>query len=164
MKGQRIICDTGPIIALSIIDHLWILKALFQEVLLPEPVHQEIVRGGPVLAGMSNYREASWLTVQSLAKPLDPLLRSVLDTGEASVIQLAVETESAIVLIDELKARKVARTIFRLQVIGTARLLVEAKKLNSTVSVRGALQGMRDGGYWIHDDIAQFALREAGEL
>ena len=116
------------------------------------------------MAGMSNYREASWLTVQSLAKPLDPLLRSVLDTGEASVIQLAVETESAIVLIDELKARKVARTIFRLQVIGTARLLVEAKKLDATVSVRGALQRMHDGGYWIHDDITQFALREAGEL
>jgi len=26
-----------------------------------------------------------------------------------------------------------------------------------------AVQEMREGGYWIHDDIVQFVLREAGE-
>ena len=164
MIHGRVICNTGPLIALAIIDHLTILKELFEEILVPEAVHEEILRGGPFLAGVSRYQKANWITVQPLRKPLDPLLSSVLDTGEASVIQLAMETATPLVLIDELKARKLARTVFHLLVVGSVRLLVEAKRLGALPNVRDAIQGMRDGGYWIHDDIAQFALGEAGEL
>jgi uncharacterized protein len=164
MMQGRIVCNTGPLIALAIIDQLGILKALFREILVPEAVHQEILQGGPVLAGMSRYREAHWIKVQVLNRPLDILLSSVLDAGEASVIQLAQETDTELVLIDELKARKLVRTVFHLQVVGSVRLLVEAKRLGSIRNVGDAIQGMRDGGYWIHDDIVQFALREAGEL
>jgi len=67
------------------------------------------------------------------------------------------------VLIDERKARKVARTVYGLQVIGTARLLVEAKREGIIDNVNKAVQEMRQGGYWIHDDIVEFVLREAGE-
>jgi len=42
-------------------------------------------------------------------------------------------------------------------------VLVEAKRRRLVSSVRGALQRMRDGGYWIHDDIVKAALRQAGE-
>jgi uncharacterized protein len=119
MIHERVICNTGPLIALAIIDRLVILKDLFREVVVPEAVHEEILRGGPVLAGISHYRKADWIAVRALDKTLDPLLRSVLDVGEASVIQLAMETETALVLIDELKARKLARTVFHLQVVGS---------------------------------------------
>jgi predicted nucleic acid-binding protein len=52
----------------------------------------------------------------------------LLDVGEAAVIGLALEEKATIVLIDERKARKVARDIYGLQPIGTTRILVEAKK------------------------------------
>ena len=60
----------------------------------------------------------------------DELLESLLDIGEAAVISLAPEPKASQVLMDERKARKVARAIYGLQPIGTARILVEAKKKN----------------------------------
>lgn len=54
MIHERVICNTGPLIALAIIDRLEVLKHLFREVMAPEAVHEEILRGGPVLAGISH--------------------------------------------------------------------------------------------------------------
>jgi predicted nucleic acid-binding protein len=67
------------------------------------------------------------------------------------------------VLIDERKARKIARSVYGLNVIGTARLLVEAKKNGLIDSVGDMIDKLRDGGYWIGDSIVQRMLKEAGE-
>jgi predicted nucleic acid-binding protein len=95
---------------------------------------------------------------------LDPLLQTVLDYGEASVIQLAREMKADYVLIDERKGRKIAREIFSLKVIGTARILVEAKRKGIIDSVGDALNQMRDSGYRLHDNIIRYALKESKEL
>jgi predicted nucleic acid-binding protein len=71
---------------------------------------------------------------------------TVLAFGEASVIQLARETKVDYVLIDERKARKVARDIFDLRVIGTVRILVEAKRKGILNGVREALKQLKEAG------------------
>jgi predicted nucleic acid-binding protein len=48
-------------------------------------------------------------------------------------------------------------------VIGSARVLVEAKRHGMLDNVAAALQAMREYGSWLDDAIAQYALREAGE-
>lgn len=88
----------------------------------------------------------------------------MLDTGEASVIQLARESKTIRVLIDERKGRKIAREIYKLHVVGTARLLVEAKHQGLLNNAQDAINQMRNNGYWIHDSIVSFILKEAGEL
>lgn len=163
MKGY-LVSNTGPIIAFALIDRLDILQSLFQKITIPDTVHKELLEGGASGHGLVSYKKASWIKVLSLSSEVDPLLQTVLDIGEASVIQLARETHADYVLIDERKARKIARTIFGLRVIGTARLLVEAKKKGLINSVSDALNRMRDNGYRIHDDIVHFALKEAKEI
>jgi predicted nucleic acid-binding protein len=163
MNGSMI-SNTGPIIALMIIERLDILRNLFQKVFVPETVHKELLLGESIGIGLASYKQASWIQVTSLQNALDPLIKTVLDIGEASVIQLAREIKADYVLIDERKARKVARNIYGLRVIGTARILIEAKKKEMIDNVGGALKKIRDGGYWIHDDIMHFAMKEAGEL
>jgi predicted nucleic acid-binding protein len=121
-----------------------------------------MVQGGGTHAGLDAYRQADWITVEP-AVPLDPLLGNVLDQGEAFVIALARSLNADVVLIDERKARKIARNIYGLQVIGSARILVEAKRHGVLDNVAVALQAMREQGYWIHDAIVQYTLREAGE-
>lgn len=59
-----LVCNTGPLIALAMIDRLDLLKLLFREVLIPEAVHREIVQGGSASAGLSAYRQASWIKVK----------------------------------------------------------------------------------------------------
>jgi len=162
MKGS-LVSNTGPIIALSAIDHLEILKKIFEEVILPETVHNEIMQGGKDFAGLGFYRKATWIKVQSLTNPIEPLLGTLLDKGEASVIQLARETGADFVLIDERKARKIARKIYGIHVVGSARILLEAKHRGLIPKVREPLEGMRSAGYWIHDDIMKTALEQAHE-
>lgn len=162
MNG-RVICNTGPLIALSVINRMDILRYLFELVAVPEAVHKEILEGGPINAGLLNYRKAKWIKVMTLSDPVDPLLRTSLDAGEAAVIGLARELSVNLVLVDERKARKIARTVYGLHVIGSARVLVEAKRQGLLDNVGVALQAMRDGGYWIGDSIVDAALKQAGE-
>ena len=80
------------------------------------------------------------------------------------MIELARELSVNLVLVDERKARKIARTIYGLHVIGSARVLVEAKRHGLLDNVGAALQAMRNGGYWIGDSIVDAALKQAGEI
>lgn len=163
MKTKIIISNTGPLIALATVDRLDILNDLFEKIIIPEAVHFELLEGGATQAGISSYQQATWIKVQPLTVPLDPLLNKVLDTGEASVIQLAREFQAP-VLIDECKGRKIAREIYQLQVVGTARILVEAKRHNLLDSVQEVLIQMQNNGYRIHDTIVSYILKKAGEL
>lgn len=43
---SRIVCNTGSLIALGLLERLDLLKALFSEVLIPEAVQREIEPGG----------------------------------------------------------------------------------------------------------------------
>jgi predicted nucleic acid-binding protein len=162
MNG-KVICNTGPIVALSMIDRIDILQHLFEVVAIPEAVHKEILEGGDINAGLASYRKIKWIKVMTLSNPVDPLLRTSLDAGEADVIGLARELSVNLVLIDERKARRIARTIYGLHVIGSARVLVEAKKHGLLNNVGAALEAMRDRGYWIADSIVDAALKQAGE-
>jgi uncharacterized protein len=161
----QIICNTGPMIALAGIHNLEILKSLYDNVIVPEPVHGEILRGGKSFTGLDAYKEAEavWIKVTKLEKSPDPLLANLLDEGEASVIHLARELQIERILMDERKGRRVARDIYNLKVTGTARLLIDAKKAGLISSVSDSLQKMRNTGYWIHEKIFQAALKEAGE-
>ena len=89
--NSRVICNTGPIIAFSVIDSIDILRHLFEFVAVPEEVHKEILEGGATNAGLANYQKVRWLKVVALSNPVDPLLRTSLDSGEAAVIGLARE-------------------------------------------------------------------------
>lgn len=162
MNGKAI-CNTGPLVALSMIDRLDVLQNLFEIVAVPEEVHMEILEGGTTGAGLANYRKVKWIKVMKPSVPLDPLLKTSLDVGEAAVIGLAREMSVNIVIVDERKARKIARAVYGLNVIGSARILVEAKKHGLLNNVGAALQSMRDGGYWIGDSIVGMALQQAGE-
>ena len=162
MKG-RLVSNTGPIIALALIDRLDTLQSLFETVTISEEVHKELLEGGPSGHGLVSFQKAYWIKVRTLSSSIDPLLMTVLDTGEASIIQLARETKADYVLIDERKGRKIARDIFGLRVLCTARLLVEARRKGLLNSVTDALKQLKEAGYWIHDDIVRLALKEAGE-
>ena len=160
---SRIVCNSGPLIALGILDKLDFLKSIFDEVLVPEAVQKEITQGGLKLAGLENFQQAQWIRIVT-PKQKDALLAAMLDTGEAAVIALAREQDIPVVLIDERKARKVARDVYGLQPIGTARILIEAKKKNLLTKIAPLLEELRRESYWIHDDIVHAALREAGEI
>lgn len=159
-----IVSNTGPLIALERVGRLDLLGALFDAIFIPESVEQEFLAGESDAQRFLDAIRSGLIHVAPLATRLDPLLRGMLDEGEASVIQLAQERGIARVLIDERKGRKVARDIYGLLAVGTIRVLLDAKQAGLLDSIRGPLLEMRQQGYHIHENIVRAALLQAGEI
>lgn len=160
---NTVVCNAGPLIALTGIGQAALLLELFGEVIVSGKVRDEVEAGGKTGAGARLFATAPWIRVIHLAEPPDPLLETLLDQGEAETIALALQSSAALVLMDERKGRKIARDIYGLAVIGTGRLLTEAKLAGLIPAVRPLIDQMRAHGYWLSDKIVEEILRQAGE-
>ena len=151
-----IICNTGPLIALSLVGLEGVLSQLY-EPKIPKAVLEEWRDGDP--------RRMLPTSIKVVETPvLDPLLAVQLDAGEASVIQTALNQNIRTVLIDERKGRKIARRVYSLTTIGTARVLVEAKKSGLIERVAPLFEILRKESYWIAEPIVNWALAESEEI
>ena len=120
--------DSTPLIALSIVGKLGLLRDMFNEVMVPSSVFQEVVESGKGKIGSKEVSEASWIKVMNPEGrgEIPPILAG-LDRGELDVILLAREVKADLVLIDEKAGRKVAKAL-GLKVKGTLGLLLFACK------------------------------------
>jgi predicted nucleic acid-binding protein len=122
----RVVVNSTPLIALSLVGHLSLLKIIFDEVVVPASVHDEVVVQGKSRPGAVELGNADWIVVKApQEKPsLSPMLLG-LDQGEMDVILLARELEADWVLVDEKLGRKVAEAV-GLRVKGTLGVLLIA--------------------------------------
>jgi len=158
-----VVSNTGPLIALAAAELLTVLGRLFEKVLVPVAVRDEINSG---TGGAARYDEmANRTQCLEVCASGDPpaLLADVLDAGESAVIQLALEQDVPLVLMDERKGRKVAAEVFHLEAVGTVGLLLRAKREGVIPRLAGPLSRMLAAGYYIHEGIVTEALRRADE-
>lgn len=124
---KLIISDTSCLIALNNVGFLHILKDIYEEVIITSEVKNEF--GGNL---------PDWIIEINVSdKERQIEIEKRLDRGEASSIALALEIKHAILIIDELKGRKIAKS-FNLEIIGTIGVLLIANKkglLNDVLSV-----------------------------
>jgi uncharacterized protein len=160
---STIVCNSGPLIALSGIDQLGLLRSLFGTVCIPAEVAAECQAGGVSKTGLTAFRAAAWLQVVDLGTTPDPLLTSLLDLGESRAIELALRHTLSVLLMDEARGRRVARDVYGLQVVGTGRVLVEAKHAGLVSSVKPLIEAIRNNGYWLSERIVTEILQQAGE-
>jgi hypothetical protein len=157
-----IICNSGPLIALVSIDCLYILSRLYQRIIIPNAVYQEVTSSKD-LTGSQQIAQESWIEKKSLNSSPDRLLRAELGAGESEVITLAMELNASKVLIDERKARRIAKLIYSLNITGTGGLLVRAKQNDIIKEVRPLLERMKANGYYLSDRLVSRIAQEAGE-
>lgn len=158
-----IVCNTGPLIALERLGLLHLPGELYGPVLIPRAVESEFFAGTPVGNAFAELQSVGLIQIPSSPIPSDPLLATLLDAGEAAVIQYARALNINRVLIDERKGRKFARVIYGLSTIGTIRVLLDAKQRGLIDSVQQPILAMRSHGYHIHDKIVRAALQQANE-
>jgi len=162
MDSFPIICNAGPLIALAIVDQLQVLPALYKSILVPEAVWSEVVDSGFGRAGAAKLKTAQWIeVVPSIA--VDSFVEAELGRGESQVIALGRAREAALVLIDELLARRVASQVYGLRVKGSAGILVQAQKAGMIPAVRPLLHEMKERGYYLSDRLIERACSEVGE-
>jgi predicted nucleic acid-binding protein len=160
--SRPVVCNTGPLIGLARAGLCHLPSGIFPSVLIPGAVVAEL---HAVKSGDAEELSKAISTARILQneQPLDPLLLAELDIGEASVIQTARAHGITGVLIDERKARRIAHTIFGLEVRGTCALLLEAKRRQLIPAVHPPLAAMIAGGYFIGPRLVAECLTRAGE-
>ncbi|MBK8426908.1 MAG: hypothetical protein IPL27_13470 [Lewinellaceae bacterium] len=102
---MMVVSDTSPLINLAVIDHLWLIPKIYDQIIIPPAVFNEIVIEGAGEPGAAEIQSAVWVSVK-ICTP-SPLLRQLmldLDPGEAESIALAVEIGADRILIDKERA------------------------------------------------------------
>jgi predicted nucleic acid-binding protein len=158
------VINTSPAIHLHAVlpGGLGSLPGLIGEVIIPWEVGQELAAG--------HAKDATWQEIQGLpsihhsskAISIHPLLSAQLDMGEAAVIQTALDEAHDAVILDDLKARRIAQTL-GLQVTGTLGILLQAKQTGLLPSVRAAISTLEKQGMWIAPALYAKAVQLAGE-
>ena len=157
---MKVASNTTPIISLSSIQRLELLKLLFKQVYIPKAVYHEIKT-----KKLFGYKEidADWVKVLEIKgrKYLGFLLND-LDAGEAEAIVLAKEIEADILLIDERIGYDIAKSqnIFA---IGTLTVLLMAKQKGLIQRVKPLLNEMIQKGRWYSEKTCKVFLKKIEE-
>lgn len=161
-----IIADASPLIGLASIEHLDLLRKLYQEIVIPVQVLEELhVRENrPGSRALLQALEAGWLQAQALSDPAEmTLLQRSIGPGEAAAILLAEQRPCRFVLLDEKRGRTVAKRR-NIPVAGTGTILLAAKKRGLIESATVALDQLESVGYRLSSGLRAEVARLAGEI
>jgi len=161
---KLVVVDSGPLIALSIMELLPVLNKLFKKTVLPQAVLDECLHdvSKPQSESIQFALDKGWVTKKSISSTAESLLLAeILDPGEAQAISLAKELD-ALALIDEKAGRKVARRE-KVQCIGSLFVLIKAKQGGHIQQVQPALQRLIDHGYFLDKSLIDYVLTVSKE-
>jgi predicted nucleic acid-binding protein len=139
-----VISNSSPLIALSRVDHLDVLKSLFGEVLIPDAVYQETVVDSNNKQQRENISKAIYAGFIKVIRPTTNLtfIRN-LGRGEKGVLNLAKEMNPDILIIDDKKARREAEEL-GFESFFTTDILNEAKDRNIIESYDSVIKKLFD--------------------
>jgi len=157
-----VISNATPLIGLSLINNLHLLKVLYDEVLVPPAVYAEVLTGGPDRPGSIELQNAIWIKKTQLQDPRRADLLSDLDRGEAEVLALAQELNADLVIMDERLGRRHAKRL-GLTLTGTLGVLLRAKAQGHIDKVRPWIGELQKGGIHLSDFLVEEALQLAEE-
>ncbi len=86
MTSAVIIVDSSPLISLAIIEQLKLLPQLYQRVLLPPAVWDEVTVQGAGLPGAETISQVKWLEIKAPEPMSLEALSILVDPGEAEAI------------------------------------------------------------------------------
>jgi hypothetical protein len=157
-----IVSDATTLIVLQKQQNLSLLCLLFQQVIVPETVYQELLAG---LAKETVLEKPDCIVVEKVE--LSTQLRNLLlflDAGEAEAIELAAVKQLALI-IDEKKGRKVAQYM-GLTITGLAGLLILAvrKKTLTAVQAQVILDRAIQDGYRFSESLYQQVMQCFSDL
>jgi len=121
MPNLKVISNTTPIIALSSIGQLELLKKMYGKVYLPQAVYDEIMIKKDSIAAKEIISNESWILKTTVNdKFTKQILSSSIHMGEAEVIALANEIKADLVILDDYLARQYSEKA-NIKVTGTLR-------------------------------------------
>ncbi len=164
---MEVVCDASPIICLSKIGRLDLLHKLFEKIIIPYEVREEVItRGKEDFPTETLLIEKACAEGWLVCKPLQSTLQfEALDAGESEVISLAQKLKIKTVLIDDALGRKFAES-FSLRVRGTLFVLIESyrKKTITKEEVESLLNKLVQNGFRISTEVYAECLHKISTL
>ena len=155
--------NTGPIIALIAgLNNLEILKRLYNKVIVPYEVSEEILVKSKENYDAKVFKQNKWINKRNKPVKVEPFLKNSLDKGEASVIQTATNENIKTVCIDEVAGRRIAR-LNNLKVTGSLGIIISAIKKGENLNIEKTIKKMRKNGVWISKELEQKAIKLVNE-
>lgn len=168
MMKLKVICNTSPIIGLMSIGRISLLWQLFDEVILPKAVVEELCtnssRHQKEIADIQQYIVEGKITVYQVQN--ENIVRKLygrLHYGELEVIIGAKECNVPLAVIDERTARKMAAN-FLVDTIGILGILSLAKKQGILKNIKSDIDMLRSSGYRISESLYRQILLQNNEL
>jgi uncharacterized protein len=151
--------DSSVLIALGKLGYLKLVRELFDKLVVAESVFEEI-RVDEVFTEVSGLIGIGLVEVVKGSKyELLNLLSSSLGKGEAETISVALELKADVALLDDLRARKVARRL-KVKVMGTLavlKVLVDLKLVKE--KPEGLCEKLVNQGFWVDTELCLKTLK-----
>ncbi len=161
-----IVSDTSPINGLAIVGYLSLLQQLYERVLIPPAVADELRRGGEDDSRIIDALSLDWIEVY---QPRDYQLVETLQTeynldrGESEAIALALELNAEELLIDERLGRRQAVRL-GLFITGLLGILLVAKRRGLVREIRPIIDNLiEQASFRVSDSLYIEVLAAAGE-
>ncbi len=167
-----VVSNSTPLIALSKLHKLKILKDLYGRIYITELTRYEVVEEGIRLGREDAKRVAEacerWINVSEPKGNAEELsVRHRIHLGEAMCILLAKEIDSKLVLLDERDGRRAAR-VEGLEVKGTIGLIADAVRTGA-LKKEDALETLKmmkgsSGEFWLDPEVVDKAIERMDNL
>ncbi len=155
-----VVSDASPLNVLVRIGLADLLPRLFDMVVIPQAVADELTHAAtPQLVRQWLASRPAWLTVRTLANPIE--LAVLRHRGEREAIQLVQELRADLLLVDELRPRRIA-TSLGIAVIGTLGIL-ERAAAEELIELNASLQKLRQTDFYVSERLLAEILKRHGE-
>jgi predicted nucleic acid-binding protein len=163
MPEGEVVSNTSPLLYLHQIGRLDLLRRLYERVVAPAGVRDELERGAEQGIDVPRLDEIPWLEVRRFRE--QTLLPAFLDLGrgEAEAIGLALLSPGSLLVLDEALGRRIAR-LNKLKVTGTLGVLLRAKEQGWLSEVLPALEALQRTTMYLSDSLIVETLRKAEEI
>jgi predicted nucleic acid-binding protein len=164
---MKAISNSTPLIYLAKLNKFSLLTKLFEEIIIPEEVYDEVVLKGkelnkPETIIIQNFIERNFVKIEKI-KP--KLKIDTLRKGEICVISLGLKLGIKNILIDDKEGVEVCK-VLGLKPFRTTTILLELLKRNliSLEEFENLLIELSKDGYFLRADVFKFLLKEAERL
>lgn len=147
-----VISDTSSLILLSKIEEIELLNRLYDSIITTPEIASEF--GEPL---------PDWISIRPVKdKKYQDFIETQVDLGEASAIALGKEIENSLLLLDDLKARKLA-TKLKLNFTGVLGVIHKSKQEGLIEKVKPLIDKLLEIDFRISYNIIEEILKLNGE-
>jgi len=159
---EMTIVNTSPILYLHRLGLLEILNKLYGNITIPEAVRDELEKGyaqGEDVPELENY---PWIQIMNVGMPEYLNLIVDLGLGESEVLAIATNHPSALVVLDDKLARRIAE-MQKFRLTGTAGVLLRAKEKGLIPVLKPIIDKLLNLNFRLKPDLVKAILELAGE-